>query len=104
VVARREADRVHPRRPVTEQFDVYAINRHGGHVTQLTFAECEAPAWSPDGRKLACGSNRSGDSEIYTMRSDGSRPLNRTQSLQSQDGFPDWQPLGGDRRAEEDDD
>ena len=38
------------------------------------------------------------------MRSDGSRPRNRTQSPTSQDGFPDWQPLGGNRRAAEDHD
>jgi TolB protein len=86
------------------QFDVYAINRDGGHPTRLTFAECGAPAWSPDGRKLACGSSRTGDSEVWTMRFDGSRPRNRTQSPLSQDGFPDWQPLGNHERAEEDDD
>jgi Tol biopolymer transport system component len=85
------------------QFDVYAIRRNGSHPTQLTTAECGAPAYSPDGRKLVCGSNRSGDSEIWKMRADGSRPRNLTQNPMTHDGFPDWQPLGDDEHAADDD-
>jgi Tol biopolymer transport system component len=85
------------------QFDVYAIRRNGSHPTRLTTAECGAPAYSPNGRKLACGSGRSGDSEIWTMRADGSRPSNLTQNPKTHDGFPDWQPLDNHEHAADND-
>jgi TolB protein len=50
------------------------------------------PDWSPDGRKIAFSTDRDGNFEVYTMRADGSRQVNRTQhpafDIQS-----DWQPL-----------
>ena len=85
------------------QFDVYAIRRNGSRPTRLTTAECGAPAYSPNGSKLACGSGRSGDSEIWTMRADGSRPSNLTKNPKTHDGFPDWQPLDNHEHAAEND-
>jgi TolB protein len=37
------------------------------------------PAWSPDGRKIAFDSDRSGKSRIYLMNADGSRQRPLTQ-------------------------
>ena len=52
-----------------------------------------APAWSPDGRKIAFVSDRDGNSEIYVMNADGSgqRRLTRNPAY---DADPAWSPDG----------
>ena len=40
-----------------------------------------APSWSGDGRHIAFGSNRDGQSDIYTMDADGSNVRRRTNTL-----------------------
>ena len=57
------------------------------------------PAWSPDGRNIVFSSFRNAtleenpdNSEIYTMRADGSHLANLTQNL-AFDAGSDWQPL-----------
>lgn len=88
-----------------EQWDIYVMRRDGGFPpTRLTTAEGCCAAWSPDGRKIAFGSNRTGNSEIYTMRADGTRQTQRTVRPDSQEGLADWQPLPKNAKAEEDDD
>src|SRR3954469_18159982 len=53
--------------------------RDGGPPpTRLTTAEGANAAWSPDGSKIAFGSNRTGNFEIYTKRADGTRQTQRT--------------------------
>ena len=94
------SDRAEP----DEQYDVYTIRRDGSQPTRLTSASGGLAAWSPDGRKLAFTSDRTGDPEVWTMRTDGSRQRNRTQSPLSEDAYPDWQPLGRHERTEDDDD
>jgi len=46
----------------------------GSQITDLTNnpAEDYSPAWSPDGRRIAFVSERSGNAEIYGMNPDGS--------------------------------
>ena len=51
------------------------------------------PAFSPDGRKIAFGSSRSGDFEIYAMNADGSDIVRLTQSP-GLDARPAWSPDG----------
>ena len=55
---------------------VYVINADGSGVRNLTpkprGAVYAAPAWSPDGRKIAFAGERDGNSEIYLMNADGS--------------------------------
>jgi hypothetical protein len=53
-----------------------------------------APAWSPDGTRIAFESLRNGDSEIYVMDADGSNPVNLTRN-QAEDRAPTWSPDGG---------
>jgi TolB protein len=77
-----------------EQWDVYVMRRGGSPPTRLTTEEGAHAAWSPDGRKIAFGSIRSGNSEIYTMRADGARQAQRTVRPDFQDGQADWQALG----------
>ena len=42
-----------------------------GRMARLAAAEV-APAWSPDGRKIAFVSDRDGTYEVYVMNADGS--------------------------------
>ena len=51
------------------------------------------PVYSPDGRKIAFGSSRSGDFEIYVMNADGSDVVRLTQSS-GLDVRPAWSPDG----------
>jgi TolB protein len=53
----------------------------------------EAPAWSPDGSRIAFVSNRDGDVEIYVMKADGSDQIRLTDSPDF-DGDPAWSPDG----------
>jgi TolB protein len=87
-----------------EQWDVYVMRRDGSGQTRLTTAEGAHAGWSPDGRKIVFGSNRLGQSEIFTMRADGSRERQRTDLPLTAEGLADWQPLPEGRRGEEDDD
>lgn len=77
-----------------ENFELYTMGAGGGHETRLTFnpAGDGLPAWSPDGRKIAFASNRTGAPDIYTMRADGSNQVNRSNN-EAFDYAPDWQPL-----------
>jgi len=53
----------------------------------------ESPAWSPDGSRIAFGSNRDGKGEIYVMNADGSNVKRLTNNL-SDDYGPKWSPDG----------
>jgi Tol biopolymer transport system component len=56
-----------------------------------------APAWSPDGTKIAFHSNRNGDFDIFMMNVDGTGQVAITGDPRS-DGYPVFSP-GGDRLA-----
>ena len=86
------------------QWDVYVMGRDGFPAARLTTAEGAHASWSPDGRKIAFGSNRTGNSEIYTMRADGTHQKQRTVRPETQEGEAAWQPLPKHARVEEDDD
>jgi WD40 repeat protein len=66
-----------------------------GRETQLTFdpAPDLAPAWSPDGVRIAFETARDGNSEIYVMDADGSNPVNLT-SNPADDHAPVWSQDG----------
>jgi Tol biopolymer transport system component len=55
--------------------DVRTINPDGTHPHRLTTnaASDTYPSWSPDGTKIAFGSDRSGQIEIYVMNADGTK-------------------------------
>ncbi len=51
------------------------------------------PAWSPDGRRVAFISNRTGALKLWTMAADGSDPRQLTQGP-DEDDAPAWSPDG----------
>src|SRR5215216_6212838 len=53
----------------------------------------DAPAWSPDGRRIAFTSFRHGNGEIYVMRSDGSAASRLTRTA-AHDDHAAWSPDG----------
>jgi Tol biopolymer transport system component len=54
-----------------------------------------APAYSPDGRRLAFHSNRGGSVQMWTSDADGARPVQVTSlSTTAVTGTPDWSPDG----------
>jgi Tol biopolymer transport system component len=104
-----------------DQLDIYVMNADGtGEPKRLTFdaaptsptlnleSRSQNPVWSPDGRRIAYESTRSGNSEIWVMNVDGSgEPVNVSQH-ESWDSDPAWSPDGTQitfmsRRAGQDD-
>lgn len=54
-------------------------------------ARDEMPAWSPDGRYLVFASNRSGDTDLYLARADGTGIIQLT-NAKGADWLPRWVP------------
>jgi Tol biopolymer transport system component/DNA-binding winged helix-turn-helix (wHTH) protein len=52
------------------------------------------PEYSPDGKRIAFGSDRSGNHEIWVSNADGSAPV-QLSSLGAWSGSPRWSPDGG---------
>jgi Tol biopolymer transport system component len=83
-----------------QQWDIYVMkatgmNPDGTGATRLTSnpALDGAPAWSPDGKKIAFVSLRAGNAEIYLMNPNGSG-LTRLTHNAAQDDEPAWSPDG----------
>ena len=77
--------------------DVYIFHliSKGIRVADLSknAADDFAPAWSPDGRRIAFVSNRDGNDEIYVMNADGTAVTRLTMNP-GEDGGPIWSPDG----------
>jgi Tol biopolymer transport system component len=78
--------------------DIYAINADGSGEVNLTNTPTlseRAPAWSPNGRKIAFikGSADFFVPDIWVMNADGTSPRNITNSSEEGEWSPDWQPL-----------
>jgi Tol biopolymer transport system component len=75
--------------------EVQVMNADGSNRINLTNSQGfdGAPAWSPDGSKIAFASDRGGNSEIYVMRADGSSPMQLTNDP-AEDSEPTWSPDG----------
>lgn len=74
--------------------DIYSICPDGSGLKNLTNSDEDdfAPAWSPDGTRLAFVSNRTGSSQVFLMQEDGSAQTALTSDYQNDD--PIWLPDG----------
>jgi Tol biopolymer transport system component len=80
--------------PESNGQQIATINNQGKDKKLLTATGFNSwPAVSPDGKKIAFGSNRDGDYEIYVMFADGSSPKRLTNSA-GMDFRPAWSPDG----------
>jgi TolB protein len=87
-----------------DDYAIYEMNADGSREKRLTKTEVDTtapaglffqvdPAWSPDGASIAFSSKRSGSSDIYVMRSDGSDTRRLTTSRKDE-LHPTWSPDG----------
>ena len=73
--------------------DVWVMNADGTGKTNITKtpdASEQAPAFSPDGTKIAFTGTRDGNTDVWKMGADGSDPTRLTDSPGLD---PDWRPL-----------
>ncbi len=76
-------------------FDLFVIDRAGGHPTRLTtklFPYPLSPTWSPDGAKIAFAGAPTFPGDLYVMNADGTDLVRLTS-----DGVvshPAWKPAG----------
>jgi eukaryotic-like serine/threonine-protein kinase len=75
--------------------DLYVSRRDGTERRQITSdsARDRGPAWSPDGRKIAFFSDRSGSYEIWTINPDGTNLRQLTHGYENRSGVL-WSPDG----------
>ena len=79
------------------------MNADGSNPTQITFNDLDddGPAWSPDGRMLVFQRDLDpvrgeiDSHDILTMKADGTRERNITNSPGVDEIDPDWSPDGG---------
>ena len=71
----------------------YVMNVDGSGEQQLLAFPVLEPAWSPDGLRIAFGSDHEGTRAIYVMDADGSN-LQKLSSVPAGENCPDWSPDG----------
>jgi Tol biopolymer transport system component len=77
-------------------YETFVMAADGTNPHQVTpDGSCNwAPGWSPDGTKLAIGSTRDGDFDIYVMNPDGSAATQVGARSGRNDAFPVFSPDG----------
>lgn len=73
---------------------IYSMNADGSNLVQLTNVSDNAPAWSPNGTKIAFERLFNGNGDIMAMNADGSSVVNLTNTPNAADFNPKWSPDG----------
>jgi len=78
---------------IDDHWHICLRDRHTASSRALTGGETNdfAPAWSPDGRRIAFISDRHGNDQLYVMRADGTGIVRLT-SGQADKDTPAWRP------------
>lgn len=75
---------------------IFVINADGSQLARRTSGRFFdiGPAFSPDGRRIAFGSDRGGVKfdDLWLMRANGAG-LHRVLHIRYSESLPDWQPL-----------
>ena len=77
-------------------WSIFLMNSDGTNHQFLTVGQSgflSAPTWSPDGSKVAFVSDRGENSDIWTVSTDGTDPVNIT-NHEAKDHSPAWSPDG----------
>jgi serine/threonine protein kinase len=82
--------------PRRTQDDIAVVNRDGSNWRDLTTDKFfdRYPRWSPDGKKIAFTSDRSGRYEIWTLDADAGNLRQVTFNTSGDTTFPLWSPDG----------
>jgi len=76
------------------QYAIYVMYPDGSGKVRLSAVPSSRDGrarWSPDGSRIAFGSKRDNDYEVYVMDADGGNPVNIT-NHPGEDGGPAWSP------------
>jgi Tol biopolymer transport system component len=76
--------------------EIFVMNRDGSHRRTLAAdagSQDGYPEWSPSGKRIGFTSNRSGSSEVWAMRADGTHLVQLTTGFGSHYS-PAWSPDG----------
>jgi Tol biopolymer transport system component len=87
-----DGERVAIQRSVQDNRDIWLLNLIRGQMTRLTFDAAEEvdPIWSPDGMRIAFGSNRTGPRDLYMKQSNGSGAEERLVESPNTKAAQDW--------------
>ena len=81
---------------------IYTMPIEGGAYRQLTFSEANrsGTAWSPDGKRVAFGSDKDGIRSLWTVDADGTKPRQLGDYQLSPDDDPDLVQIAWSRGGE----
>jgi Tol biopolymer transport system component len=82
--------------------EIYIVHPDGSGLRRLTHTKGDAetlgddswPTWSPDGKRIAFSSNRTGDGELWIMNADGGAQRRLAGLPHRDDWAPAWSPDG----------
>ncbi|HEU0292903.1 MAG TPA: hypothetical protein VFR47_09220 [Anaerolineales bacterium] len=79
--------------PTRDLSRIMVMERSGSNAENIPQVDGWDPTWSPNGQSILFASDRSGTTQLYTVRPDGSK-LTRITNLPAIRGRSDWSPDG----------